>query len=219
MDDFAAFSSAPANNNFDDFDRAASAFPDISLDGDIPTTSPPLNSGSAAPPGGFSFDSFDAPAVKVTGDDEFEKFEDQFPDIGVPSSPPQQQQSTKPSFGFGGAAVQSQPSYSSTPMFTQAIEEEEPEVIKCVLLLFIFWTLCLLRINRQWRETQAEEIRSRDEASKDKRQETISKAERAIDEFYEEYSKKKERTIRENKYVHTNFHNLFRLPTHHFQRC
>lgn len=55
--------------------------------------------------------------------------------------------------------------------------------------------------SREWREKQAEEIRARDEASQVKRQETISKAERAIDEFYEDYSKKKERTIRENKYV------------------
>lgn len=54
---------------------------------------------------------------------------------------------------------------------------------------------------RQWRERQAEEIKARDEASKAKREETVSKAERAIDSFYEEYSKKKERNIRENKYV------------------
>lgn len=67
-----------------DFDRAASAFPDISLDGagDIP-------SAPSAPAGGndFDFDDFDAPKhteVKVTGDDEIEKFEDQFPDIDVP---------------------------------------------------------------------------------------------------------------------------------------
>ena len=74
-----------------DFDRAASAFPDISLDGDadipIPSQAPPLaaqNGGS-----GFSFDDFDTPstfqdtAVKVTGDDEIEKFESEFPDIDV----------------------------------------------------------------------------------------------------------------------------------------
>ncbi len=54
---------------------------------------------------------------------------------------------------------------------------------------------------RQWREKQAEEIKARDEASKAKRQETIGKAERAIDQFYEEYAAKKERNIRENKYV------------------
>lgn len=53
---------------------------------------------------------------------------------------------------------------------------------------------------REWRKKQQEEIKARDEASKARRQETISKAERAIDEFYEDYAKKKERNIRENKY-------------------
>lgn len=54
---------------------------------------------------------------------------------------------------------------------------------------------------RQWRERQAEEIKARDEASKRKREETVSKAERSIDQFYEEYAAKKERNIRENKCV------------------
>ena len=74
-----------------DFDRAASAFPDISLDGEgdipIPSQLPPAvvkSNGS-----GFSFDDFDNPhiykdtVVKVTGDDEIEKFESDFPDIDV----------------------------------------------------------------------------------------------------------------------------------------
>ena len=58
---------------------------------------------------------------------------------------------------------------------------------------------------RQWRERQAEEIKARDEASKAKREETIAKAERSIDQFYEEYAAKKERNIRENKYVLCHF--------------
>jgi hypothetical protein len=62
---------------------------------------------------------------------------------------------------------------------------------------------------RRWREKQQEEIKARDDASKARRQETISKAERAIDEFYEEYSKKKERNIRENKYVAISIHLAF----------
>jgi hypothetical protein len=71
-----------------DFDRAASAFPDISLDGigDIPTQAPVL---AARANSGFSFDDFDSPvekdsAVKVTGDDELDKFKNEFPDIQVP---------------------------------------------------------------------------------------------------------------------------------------
>ncbi|KZT69647.1 hypothetical protein DAEQUDRAFT_726265 [Daedalea quercina L-15889] len=171
-----------------DFDRAASAFPDISLDGtgDIPA---PSLAAPPAPSGGFSFDDFVSPPagrqtdVKVTGDDEIEKFEDQFPDIEVPSEPVRQ-----PSFGAAPTfAPQPQPSaFTSTPILNH-VEEDEPEVIK------------------QWRERQAEEIKARDEASKHKREETVSKAERAIDQFYEEYAAKKERNIRENKEYEEEF--------------
>jgi len=78
-----------------DFDRAASAFPDISLDGssDIPT--PTLGAGAPALSHQTStssyadFDDFATPPphtdVKVTGDDEIEQFESQFPDIDVPA--------------------------------------------------------------------------------------------------------------------------------------
>jgi Clathrin light chain len=59
----------------------------------------------------------------------------------------------------------------------------------------------MAKSHRQWRERQADEISARDERSKTRRQETISKAERAIDQFYEEYSTKRERQIRENKYA------------------
>jgi hypothetical protein len=70
-----------------DFDRAASAFPDISLDGtsDVPTsTHPALMSKNSS--SGFDYDDFSTPPtdVKVTGDDELDLFESQFPDIGVP---------------------------------------------------------------------------------------------------------------------------------------
>jgi hypothetical protein len=53
---------------------------------------------------------------------------------------------------------------------------------------------------RDWREKQATEIKARDEASAAKRQETISKAKRYIDEFYDEYAAKTKKNIRENKY-------------------
>lgn len=52
---------------------------------------------------------------------------------------------------------------------------------------------------REWREKQEEAVKERDAASKAKRQETIAKAERAIDAFYEDYARRKERNIRENK--------------------
>ena len=62
---------------------------------------------------------------------------------------------------------------------------------------------------REWRIKQEESIRARDEESARKRQETISKAERAIDEFYDEYGKKNERTIQKNKYVSLPFSSRF----------
>ncbi|KAF8339325.1 clathrin light chain-domain-containing protein [Amanita rubescens] len=169
-----------------DLDRAASAFPDISLDGsgDIPLPAAP----SVRQDSGFSFDFDAAPpirketVVKVTGDDEIDKFENEFPEIDVPQQqqPPSQSRptfNTTPTF-----APKPQPSlYSVTPILNQRAEEEEPEVIK------------------QWREKQQEEIKARDEASKARRQEAVSKAEHAIDGFYEDYARKKEKNIRENK--------------------
>ncbi len=76
-----------------DFDRAASAFPDITLDGegDIPayTSSPPaLNLPATGP---FDLESFGSPVpppkeVRVTGhdDEEIENFENEFPELDVP---------------------------------------------------------------------------------------------------------------------------------------
>ena len=94
-----------------------------------------------------------------------------------------------------------QPAYSSTPILNQSLEEDEPEVIKYASFPS-FINLLAETIHREWREKQAAEIKARDEASNAKRQETIGKAERAIDQFYEEYSLKKERSIRENKCVY-----------------
>jgi hypothetical protein len=72
-----------------DFDRAASAFPDISVDGSDTFHTPAPSQASL----GFSFDDFEGPPltkttdVKVTGDDEIEKFESDFPviDAGIVS--------------------------------------------------------------------------------------------------------------------------------------
>jgi hypothetical protein len=189
------FATAPssaisASGDFD-FDRAASAFPDISLDGEstiVPSTystlsAPSNDSGSVE----FSFDDFDNPPkvtdVKVTGDDEIEKFEDQFPELDVPGPQQTMSPSSKPTFGAPPpfAPFPQPSSYTSTPIFNQPLEEEEPQVIK------------------DWRAAQATEIAARDEHSKATRNETIARAERSIDEFYDEYAKKKERSIRENK--------------------
>ncbi|KAG6837819.1 hypothetical protein H0H93_016187 [Arthromyces matolae] len=168
-----------------DFDAAAAAFPDISLDGEGDILAPsqqtkPVTQSTS----GFSFDDFEAPAprdnvVKVTGDDEVEKFKSEFPDIdlGQPQPPP-----TQLSYTAATYAPRPQPSaFTSTPILNQPIEDDEPQVIK------------------DWRKKQEQEIAAREEASKQRRQEAITKAEHAIDEFYEDYTKKKERNIRDNK--------------------
>jgi len=109
------------------------------------------------------------------------KFESEFPELDVPQETVLP--TAQPTFGalppFAPRPQQS--ALSATPILNQPIDAEEPEVI------------------RQWRERQAEEISARDERSKARRQETISKAERGIDQFYEEYTAKRERQIRENK--------------------
>ncbi|KAH7102202.1 clathrin light chain-domain-containing protein [Auriculariales sp. MPI-PUGE-AT-0066] len=168
-----------------DFD-AASKFPDLDAlgDGDIPISTTPMPApkpGAVGAPPVVSFD-FDEPVaapVKVTGDDEIEKFESSFPDIGIPADP-LPPASTVPSFRPAG----SQPAYTPQPAFTPqpaTFDEEEPEVIK------------------QWREQQAAQIRSREEAGKKKRSETINRAEQAIDDFYRDYNEKKAKQIAANK--------------------
>jgi Clathrin light chain len=119
--------------------------------------------------------------------------------------------SAQPTFGaIPHFAPRPQPSaLSATPILNQPIDAEEPEVIRSV---FFFEEISIpsslpvqegltTAFNRKWRERQAEEIGERDERSKTRRQETIARAERAIDQFYEEYNSKREKQISENKYA------------------
>ncbi|CAK5269770.1 unnamed protein product [Mycena citricolor] len=183
MSDFDFTSSGGANEI--DFDAAASQFPDISLDGAGDFPSLPSAPALASTNSNDFLSGFDEPvetAVKVTGDDEIEKFTSEFPDI-QPMSPPVIQQQA-PTFG----APRPQPSaFTSTPILSQPIEEDEPQVIK------------------DWREKQAAEIVARDEASKATRQKTITAAEQYMDEFYGAYADKKARTIRDNKDAEKDF--------------
>jgi len=167
-----------------DFDRAASAFPDIDgLDGDAPAP--------VAAPNGSSFtNQFDLDggatqfnrSMKITEPDELDKFTSEFPELdhqAVLSPPPVNQiQSSTPT--FAPRPTQSA-ALSNAPVLQHTAEEEEPEVIK------------------QWRAKQQEEIRKRDEASDARREEAIAKAERAIDKFYEDYNATKEKNIKANK--------------------
>jgi len=175
------FSSFTSGGDADiDFDRAASAFPDLdNFDGDIPQPTPARHAQMSTLES-FAFDEPSKPAVKVTGDDEIEKFESSFPDIGGEAftSPPL---SSVPSFlpqGFVSPQQQAMKQYSA-PVYQPP--EEDPEVIK------------------EWRERQAEQIRKRDADSAERRKATVEKAERSIDQFYEEYNAKKEKNIKANK--------------------
>jgi hypothetical protein len=84
--EFGGTSNNGAGSTDIDFDAAASAFPDISLDGDVPNLPVPPN--AARTDSGFSFDSFDVPKddgnVKITGDDELDQFQSQFPEVELP---------------------------------------------------------------------------------------------------------------------------------------
>ena len=79
----------PTGGDDIDFDRAASAFPDIDIDsGDfVQASQPPPPILAARTSNGFSFDNFGSPPpshkteVKVTGDDDFDTFESDFPEI------------------------------------------------------------------------------------------------------------------------------------------
>ncbi|EJT96851.1 hypothetical protein DACRYDRAFT_18943 [Dacryopinax primogenitus] len=177
-----------------ELDRANSAFPDITDDFD-PTQLTGTISSVPPPPAvddfGWGFDAPSAPpaAVKITRDDEVEKFENQFPELDdTPSFQPMApaQPTLRPSF-LGGApvAAPSAPAMSLSPapgLFSQDEDEEEREVIK------------------QWREKQAEQIREREDKAARRKADTIKKAEESIDQFYEDYNKQKERNIRENKF-------------------
>ena len=82
----------PTGSDDIDFDRAASAFPDIDIDsGDFIQSSQPPPVVAARTSNGFSFGDFGTPPpiqkteVKVTGDDDFDTFESDFPEIEVSS--------------------------------------------------------------------------------------------------------------------------------------
>jgi hypothetical protein len=89
-DEFSTSLHRPTGGDDIDFDRAASAFPDIDIDGDfIQSSQPPPPIVAARTSNGFSFDDFGSPPpsqkteVKVTGDDDFDTFESEFPEIQI----------------------------------------------------------------------------------------------------------------------------------------
>ena len=87
-DEFSTSLHSTTSDNDIDFDRAASAFPDIDIDSGNFVQNPQRPPIAAArTSNGFSFDDFESPPpkkdtqVKVTGDDDFDAFESEFPEI------------------------------------------------------------------------------------------------------------------------------------------
>lgn len=139
--------------------------------------------------------SISQPQISVTGggggaggnnEDDLNSFEEHYPDLSQEAAP-------APTNGFNAPAPSlygnpSPQSYSNTPaVYAQTQMEEDSEHIK------------------KWRETQAEEIRIRDERSAAKREETIAAAEKAIDDFYHGYNTQKEKNIARNKEQEATF--------------
>lgn len=75
----------------------------------------------------------------------------------------------------GGMITGTPAPYQSS--YTPALDEEEPEVIK------------------QWRERRDLSLQDRAEKSSARQAETVKAAQQSIDDFYENYNSKKEKTI------------------------
>ncbi len=244
------FSAAPTGDSFAtasgdiDFDAAASAFPEISLDGSTDITFPTSHTATAPTNSGFSFDDFDSPPrpakeIAVTGNDEIDKFESDFPELDIPAVSlsvfkplPTLKWRVMWFFGlflivvtacFHSYATYVRYSTSLCPAsaalgvhvhsYFDPIHRGRGAASYQVGSFTEFAGSMSSRVTqcREWREKQEADIKARDEASKAKREEVISKAEHAIDQFYEEYASKKERNIRENKYVTSSSRSLCTL--------
>lgn len=167
--------------------------PSLSDNSTLPSAPPPA---SSAPDAGFpSIDSLDGPSfpqpqVNITDvepesevDKEMDQFQSSYPDVDDLLPAELKPVPIASNFTYGSSPYSPGP---STPAPAQAsARPASPESEHVVA----------------WRAKQAEEIKKRDEKSKEVREEKVRKAERDIDAFYEEYNKGKEQAIKENKCV------------------
>lgn len=82
---------------------------------------------------------------------------------------------------FQGVSASGKITSTYTNYTPQGTDEEEPEVIT------------------QWRERRDLQLQAREERSEEKKQETIKTAQQNIDDFYENYNTKKEKTIAQTR--------------------
>ncbi|KAH9219778.1 clathrin light chain [Leptodontidium sp. 2 PMI_412] len=103
------------------------------------------------------------------GNEEVTEFESSFPAIDT------QNEGVAP----GGSITNSGPFQSQQPSYyaPRADDEEEPEVIK------------------QWRERRDLALQDREARSAERKEETVKAAQQNIDDFYENYNSKKEKSI------------------------
>ena len=97
-------------------------------------------------------------------------FESSFPTIDT------QNDSVGPGGTITGSTLPYQPQ-SSYNDFSNGQDEGEPEVL------------------REWREKRDAQIAKRDEVSQSKKAETVKAAQEAIDEFYDNYNNRKDKTV------------------------
>ncbi|SGY67748.1 BQ5605_C004g02803 [Microbotryum silenes-dioicae] len=230
---------AAASSSAKDYERSASAFPDLDVPGaqhdeeDDDDDLDFLGGASSAPVGAPT--SNETGAVSVTNHTELAAFEQDYPEIELPSQqvspsskldrsivdhtdagsllsliasvsgmrvtpqptqpnpthliPSRQLTNRSQSNGFNSSSNKNNLFHSSQSPSTPAFQpgtaapasEQDSEFIQ------------------SWRVKQKEEIARREEASTAKREETIVKAQHAIDNFYKEYNQKKEKNIAANK--------------------
>ncbi|WWC69865.1 uncharacterized protein I206_103808 [Kwoniella pini CBS 10737] len=209
MADFLAREKAALGDDADLFASGSAPLAPSGMDSfaDFTSPAPPSEPTKPSSPKGIEgFPSLDSPGlgggeIRVTGvsgtgeDEDRAQFENQFPDlsgeVGYEAAPKPVFNALSPQpYGQSPYPVTAAPKPRSAqsilppPTFNnilQSTEQEDTEPIKA------------------WREKQAEQIKKRDEEDKQRRDEMANKAEKAIDSFYEDYNKMKERNIRENK--------------------
>ncbi|CAD6975417.1 hypothetical protein A4X06_0g4058 [Tilletia controversa] len=169
----AAAASGPGAGADLDFDT--DKFPD--LDGDAPTSS------TAAPPKDDFSSKFpnldDADDDDNDDDDGLNGFQSrQAPSAAAPLSSSFSPAAVPPSASAGAAQL------GSSNRFAPNDDDDDSAESDAI---------------REWRDKRADDIAARDAAAERKKAETISKAERDIDDFYADYNKKKEKNISANK--------------------
>ncbi|POY73533.1 hypothetical protein BMF94_3470 [Rhodotorula taiwanensis] len=178
--DAQSFAAPSDSDAFDkDYEKSAAAFPDLEGSGGADD----VVLGDFAGGGNHAATSAvtTGQQVSVTGNDEFAAFEEEYPEIDLPSEQPHENGLNGSSAPEPAPAAFSQPAAASTQSATAPQDSGDSEII------------------RNWREQQKADIAKREEESARKKEDTIAKARNAIDNYYKDYNSKKEKAIAQNK--------------------